>query len=84
MKQTYLRGDSIIDYGFDAVGGFYAIDHLTQTASYAYASSPHAVDAKRCPGLVIRRMFDSWELSGVPDNIRIRHYHAVLRTADGV
>lgn len=41
---------------FDSDGGFYAIDHARQTASYAYPTSPHADDARHCPGRVLAEM----------------------------
>ena len=80
--QSCVLADSVIDYGFDAKGGFYAIDHTAKVAAYAYPTSPHAVAAKRCPGRVIGRMLDE-ESVGVSDEIRLEHYATVYRSAQG-
>jgi hypothetical protein len=78
---TLTIGDSIIDYGFDASGGFYALDHLSQNAGYAYTSSPHADAAKRCPSRVAARMLAPSRLIGIPAEIRLRHYQSVCRAS---
>ncbi len=76
-KQTYLRGNSIIDWGFDSKGGFYAIDHLTHHAAYAFPTSPNATEAGRAPGRVVKRMLDSAESFPTPEAIKEQFYATV-------
>jgi len=78
---TITRGNSIIDWGFDAQGGFFAIDHLTFHAVYAYPTSPHADMAKDRPVRVVKEMLDGAEATTISKEMRMRHYNTVCRNA---
>lgn len=71
-----------IHYGFDASGGFFAIRHGERTAEYAYASSPHAVAARKDPAGIARKMLETPCVS-VSADIRERHYESVCRASIG-
>lgn len=69
-----------IHYGFDYSGGFFAILHGERTAEYAYASSPNAIEARKRPAEVAKRMIETRCVSTSAD-IRERHYEAVSAAA---
>jgi len=45
-----------LEYGFDAHGGFFVIDHEQRRAAYAYDSSPNAKQAKKTPFAAAKAM----------------------------
>lgn len=58
-----------IYYAHDADGAFIAGDTETGLTSYAYPTSPHAVDARTRAELVARAMLSSARLCKVPSAI---------------
>ena len=77
--QTYVKGNSILDCGFDAQGGFYVIDHLRRRATYAYPSSNNATLAKQRPGFVVARMAEEHDAPATP-SIHESHYLRVCES----
>lgn len=81
MAKT-LTATRQLDYGFDATGGFYVIDHFTQVAGYAYHTSDHATAAKHHPERIRDIMaaeFDRQQY--LPAGVREEHYHAIVRAS---
>jgi hypothetical protein len=68
-----------LEYGFDSLGGFYALDHDARRASYAYPTSEHATKAKQDDHGTAARMLAAEHEFTCPQEIVERHYVAVCR-----
>jgi len=69
-----------LDYGFDAAGGFYVLDHERRVADYAYPTSAWAARAKKNPAKTAAEMNagDGWR--GMREIVE-HHYLRVCEAA---